>query len=235
MNTVGWLNAQSNWATVPSFWPAPIPVGIERVVSEDPMSWLKPLIACLVLTGCATHWSTDYAAPLDAEVTRTWHVHEVDVLIPEKLTVSDENLLMPPADIVWHGDPDGDRRAQVSAILNDGIAAGTTGLVGDRPVKLEVVLREFHGVTPIAMVNAPSAVYNIHYSIRAVDADTGAALTEPAEVDADLAAHVGADLITASLEGSDEKSRLREHLAEVTAGWLGIGPDPREEFTSVGR
>ncbi|MDW4550842.1 DUF6778 family protein [Defluviimonas sp. D31] len=199
------------------------------------MNWLKPLTACLVLAGCATQWSTDYAAPLDADVTRSWRVTGVDVLVPDELTVSDENRLAPGADIVWHGDAPGDRREQVSAILADGIAKGAEGLGGDRPVKLEVVLNSFHGVTPITMVKAPSAVYNIRYTIQAVDADTGAAVTEPATTDADLEANVGAALINSSLNGVDEKTRIREHLAAVTAGWLGTGPDPRGTFGSVGR
>lgn len=200
------------------------------------MRLVMTLIAAALLAGCASTFRTSFDAPLSAEVTRGWTVRAVDVTIPDNLVVSDADTLVPVADIVWHGDPEGDRRQQVAAILRDGVMEGAASLSGPRPVILQLVLERFHGVTPRAVRLAPSAVHNIAYRIRAVDAASGAALTPWVEVEADLPARVGAALYADIEAGITEKARIRAHLARVTAAWLGQSTDdPRGTFQSLGR
>ncbi len=194
------------------------------------------LTMCLViLAGCSGSWVTDYGTGIEASVSQGWNVTEVTVAVPSNLTTTEANSYAPNADIVWHEDPAGDRRQQVAAILQNGIATGAKTLRGNRRVQLNVTLEEFHAVTPVTRARAPSAVHNISYVIQVVDARSGEPLTEPQLIRADLEAYVGGEAFEAVARGETQKVRITRHLAAVTAGWLGIGPDPSRKFSSVGR
>lgn len=192
--------------------------------------------AVLMLPACAGPWKTDYDETPAPEVTRNWSLAAVDVIVPETLTVSDAaNVIAPQADIVWHGDPDGDRRAQVAAILAEAAKRAGATLEGDTPVTMSLPLEQFHAVTPAAVSRAPSAVHNIRFDIEVRDATTGETLVAPAAIDADLEAYVGSAPVLASLQGQTQKVRITDHLAAVLSGWLGTGPDQRRSFGSLGR
>ena len=197
--------------------------------------WILAAGAALFLAGCAGKWEVDYDEGLDPAVTRTWKVTEVIAVAPEDLTVSNVNRMAPNADIVWHGDPPGDRRAQVARILKAGIERGVSDLNGPRPVTISASLRHFHSVTPFAVANAPAAVHNIRYVVRVFDSTTGAPITEAQLISADLEAFVGASAVTAALQGETQKARITRHLGHVTRSWLGIGPDQRRQFSGLGR
>ncbi len=191
--------------------------------------------ALMLLTACGGGWMTDYDEPVGSEVSRAWDVRNVAVVVPDSLTVSNENSLAPNADIVWHGEEFGDRRFQVKQIMETGITAGTGKLNGNRPVQMNVILQEFHAVTPAAVARSPSAVHNITFTLSVIDARTGEVLAEPQLIQADLEAYVGAAAFTAAIEGRTQKARIEAHLARVIEGWLGTGPDQRRSFSSIGR
>lgn len=191
-------------------------------------------IGFVLLAGC-TSWETDYPDTLTEDVTADWHIDEVTVFVPEELTTTEANRLFPEADIVWHGDPVGDRKAQVARIMDDGITAGTVGLDGPRHVDLDVRLVEFHAVSPAAVSRAPSAVHNISFVIHARDNQTGEIIAGPDLIDAQLEAYVGAFAAAAAIEGRTQKVRITNHLAATTAGWLAAGPDNRGTFETIGR
>ena len=65
-------------------------------------------------------------------------VNEVEIIVPQTLLVSEANRYYPKGDIVWRGEPFGDRRAQVKAIFEEGIGRGAAALQGPTPVDLEV-------------------------------------------------------------------------------------------------
>lgn len=202
------------------------------------MSYVKLLTATLALVflaGCSSTWVTDYDAPLDPQVTKNWRVSSVVIIVPETLTVSNANTFAPDADIVWHGDISGDRKQQVADIVEAGVTRGAASLRGGRSVQLVVGLQQFHAVTPKSVARAPAAVHNIMYTIQARDARSGAALTGPVLVEANLPAFVGTTAANAAASGQGQKQRITNHIARVTAGWLGVGPDPRGEFRSLGR
>lgn len=188
-----------------------------------------------LLSACGGTWQTNYDNPVDASVSQNWNVRHVTVHVPDELTTSEENIYAPDADIVWHGENFGDRKAQVAAIVKSGISAGASGLRGNMPVAINVTLEEFHALTPIARNNAPSAVHNITYVIQVVDIRSGVALTEPERIRADFPALTGATAIEAVIRGDAQKVRITRHLRNVTSGWLGIGPDARQEFSGLGR
>lgn len=189
----------------------------------------------LVLGACAGRWQTNYENPLNPEATRTWTVSDVVVTVPAEATTTESNTFAPSADIVWHGEEYGNRKAQVAAIVEEGLRAGASAPNGPRSVTLVALVTKFHGVTPLAVARAPQAVHNIEFQLQVVDSTTGEAITQPFLVDADLEAHVGAAAITAALQGRDQRTRIVSHIAAVTRGILGYGPDQRREFVGLGR
>lgn len=199
------------------------------------MKTLAKALCLSALAACSSSFETNFAETLSPEVTRGWNVVGISVNVPEELTVSDENSFVPVADIVWHGDPMGDRKAQVAAIVREGIARGADGLNGATPVNFNVQVTEFHGVSPISREKAPSAVHNISYLIQVTDARTGELIAAPTEIKADLEAYTGFRAIEATIQGQTQKVRVTEHIEAVTEGWLGLGPDPRGAFESIGR
>ncbi|PKP83827.1 MAG: hypothetical protein CVT80_11645 [Alphaproteobacteria bacterium HGW-Alphaproteobacteria-2] len=67
---------------------------------------------------------------------RDWQVVGIRVTVPETLKISEANSYYPVADIVWRGDPPGDRRAQIADLLRGALAEGTRQMQGSRPVVL---------------------------------------------------------------------------------------------------
>ncbi len=187
-----------------------------------------------LLSGCG-RWQVEYEAGIDPSVTRTWKLADVNVTVPTSLSVSNDNTYAPNADIVWHGEPFGNRRAQVAAIVDEGIRRGAAGLPGSRDVTIVARVGHFHAVTPVAVARAPGAVHNIAYRTQVFDARTAEPLTEAQTIQADLEAFVGDAAIVAQIQGQSQRVRIVDHIAKVTAGWLGIGLDQRRAFESVGR
>ncbi|MFB2531962.1 DUF6778 family protein [Paracoccus sp. p4-l81] len=186
------------------------------------------------LAACGGSWSTDYQ-PIDPAKSKNWTVRDVQVSVPKNLTTSEVNTYTPNYDIVWHGEPYGDRRAQVAKIMDDGITAGTKGLRGPQPVTIAVTLKQFHAITPKVRYSLETAgVHNIQYTAQVFDAK-GQPLTAPQFIQADLPALVGEAGNEADRKGFTQKVQIEQHLAKVTAGWLGIGPDVRSSFVRSGR
>ena len=192
-------------------------------------------LALFALAGCSGRWKVDYAQGLDPEVTRTWKLASVVASVPASLTVSNSNTYAPNADIVWHGEPFGDRRSQVAAIMDEGITRGAAGLRGTRPVTITARVLQFHAVTPAAVARAPAAVHNIEYATQVLDEQTGAELTPEQVISADLEAYVGAAAVAAAINGLTQRRRIIDHIDLVTRGWLGFGQDQRRSFSSIGR
>ena len=70
-----------------------------------------------------------------------------EIIVPRTLKVSEANTFKPRADIVWHGDPAGDRYQQVGDIMTAAATRATTGMTQGRAVMVEIALTKFHGVT----------------------------------------------------------------------------------------
>nr|WP_244314539.1 DUF6778 family protein [Paracoccus pantotrophus] len=91
---------------------------------------LKPALLvlglALGLSGCASTWETAYEQ-LEPAQTAGWRLAAVEVAVPDTLTTTEANSYMPNVDIVWHGEPAGDRRVQVAAILKEGMKGAGPG------------------------------------------------------------------------------------------------------------
>jgi hypothetical protein len=191
--------------------------------------------AAFFIAGCAGSLSTDYAEGIAPETSRDWRVSEVRAIAFDSRSVSEDNVLVPMADIVWHGEPAGDRRAQVAAIVAEGVRQGAAPLEGPRAVEIHIAVDRFHGVTPVAINRSPGAVHDIILRAAVVDSATREVLVEPVRIDAALIAYTQRAAVISRMNGETERQRIVDHLADVTAGWLGTGPDVRGRFTSIGR
>ena len=178
---------------------------------------------------------TYYPEAISAEVSRGWRVTDVRVSVPNTLKVSEAKSLLPTADIVWREDPEGDRRAQVATIMRNATLRGAAGLRGSRPVVIELTMLRFHALTFEAETRLSDAgVHNIFFIATVIDAGTGAILAGPVEIEASLPALSGDQMKAARARGESQKSQITAHVALTIAGWLGIGADPRGEFSRSG-
>ena len=194
------------------------------------------LLALMALVAaCAGRWETSYATTLSSESSRAWRLADVIVTVPAGASTTELNTFAPTADIVWHGEPLGDRKAQVAALMEEGILRGGRGLNGPRAITITALVERFHGVTPRAVMRAPAAVHSISYTMQVFDANTGEEITRPIPVRADLEALVGPAAISAAMQGQDQRTRIVNHIAAVTAGMFSLGPDQRRSFSGLGR
>jgi len=187
------------------------------------------------LSGCITNvWETSYKDVVSRSASQSWTAVAFDVVVPTSLSVSEVDRLAPFADIVWFGDPDGDRRHQVKKLLETSLRQASDNLRGDFPVRLQIELEEFHALSDRARLYAPSGVHNISFKMRVYDARTGRLLVPSDRVRADLLAYTGSKALWAERNGQSQKVRITRHLESVIRGWLKQGPDLRESFMTFG-
>lgn len=194
------------------------------------------LALAVVLAGCAATYRTYYAGRIDPAVSRGWRVADVAVIVPETLSVSEEPSLVPKANIVWREDPaSGDRRQQVATIMRDAVQRGASGLRGPRAVVLQIQVTRFHALTFEAEKRlSNSGVHNIDFVATVRDARSGEILAGPEAIEAATPAFSGAAAVAARAQGQTQKKVISAHVAATVAGWLGIGPDNRGEFSRLG-
>ena len=63
---------------------------------------------------------------------------------------------------------------------------------------------------------------------------TGEVLAGPEHVEASFPAMTGAAMARARRAGQSQKSQITDHVARTIASWLGVIPDTRQTFSSVG-
>lgn len=141
-------------------------------------------------------------------------VNSVTVVVPRSLKVSERNSYLPRGDIVWREDPIGDRHAQVQKIVQDAMVRGVSALNGPVSVDLEIVVSRFHALTEKARYTT-GGVHAITFDVILKDPATGAQLTPPRTVRADLEEFGGQQAIIAMAQGQTQKVRITDHLAWV--------------------
>lgn len=154
-----------------------------------------------------------------------YDVTAVDITVPTTLVVSEANLFYPKADIVWRGEPVGDRYAQVEAVLTDGIAAGVQGMDTGPKAVVAVTLERFHALTEKARFSV-GGVHDIVLSITVRDPATGRILEGPRRVEIAIRASGGDKAIEEDAAGNTQRvvivaglaEGIRRHLALVPVG-----------------
>ncbi|MFY0690895.1 MAG: hypothetical protein JXR14_03125 [Paracoccaceae bacterium] len=143
-----------------------------------------------------------------------WTVSRVQIDVSPDLTVSDADLYYPIADIVWRGDPPGDRRLQVATLMEESLTDGLSHLSGTQDVSMTFVVRRFHSVTERARA-ALGGVHSIMFDLSVFDTETGLRILGPLPIDASLAAFGRGEALKADLRGETQKVRIRRHLGNL--------------------
>ena len=194
------------------------------------------IIVIASLSGCVTRtWETSYNDLVARSASNDWYSADIRVIVPARLTVSDANLFAPRADIVWRGDPKGDRYQQVTQIVEQAAKNAAKALNGRRPVRLEIEVEQFHALSDRARLVAPSAVHNLKFKLRIFDVRTGKQIIPTDRIRADFPAYTRSQALEAERLGYTQKVRITKHLEDVIKGWLRQGPDPRGTFKALGR
>lgn len=157
-----------------------------------------------------------------------YDVQGVRVSVPRDLAVSEANMFYPIADIVWRGDPLGDRYNQVQAILEEGFARGTAAMNNGPKVMLDVELTRFHSLTEKTRYTV-GGVHSVHFILSVRDAATGAVIEKPRKIWADVKGSGGTRAIGEEAMGRTMKVVIVEHLAEVIRQELSL---PMPESTT---
>jgi hypothetical protein len=176
------------------------------------------LMVALSLSACSSSQMASLAAmPDDTMLGFTQPDFSIDsftVSVPKSLKVNDKNLYYPRGDIVWRGDLPGDRHAQVKAIIEAGLRNAAPRLTGTRPVRIDVQVLRFHGLSEKARYTV-GGVHNITMMYRLIDVSNGLQIGPTKTLQADLDALGGQAAIDADSQGRTQKARIVTHLAKV--------------------
>ena len=153
----------------------------------------------------------DQALPL---VRPSYSVAALTVDVPATLTVSEANSYKPRADIVWRGDPMGDRYQQVATLVRDAMQAGVADMAGERPVNVDIQITKFHALTERTRYSV-GGTHDIHFAITVSDAETGVVIEPTRLVETELTGFGGQAAIRAEAEGQTQKVRISAHLRNV--------------------
>lgn len=132
------------------------------------------------------------------------------------LRVSEENGYYPQAEVVWRGDPPGDRIAQVAALFQQAARRNFDTKAAGRRVVVDVVLERFHGLTERTQYSV-GGVYNIIFSFAVRDAASGVVIEPARRIVANLDGPGGNAAVALEQRGQTQKVRVTDFLANVIA------------------
>ena len=180
------------------------------------------IVLALSVTACGRIDTATRAAKVDDNtfaqdvqtLQRNYTIADIVYAVPEDIRVSEGNGYYPNTDVVWRGDPIGNRPAQIGAMFEEAIARNEPALQGDLPVIVELTLIRFHGVTERTRFSV-GGVYDIKFDMTIRDALTGFVIEPTRRVHVDLAAPGGIGAILAEQRGQTEKVRVTDFLTIV--------------------
>ena len=143
-----------------------------------------------------------------------YKVERLTVIIPDELTVSEANVFLPRADIVWREDPRGDRKKQIQVIMTDAITKGVSRVHDGRAVTMDVRLSRFHAVTEKTRYTVGGR-HNIKFDYVLRDATTGVPVAPVKSIDASLKAYGGSRAFAAMARGETQKIRITQHIQNL--------------------
>lgn len=176
----------------------------------------------LGVAGCASIDTVSRNIPLEtstfdieAQVApRSYAIEAMTFSTIDELSVSEANSYYPQADVVWRGDPIGDRVAQVEAMFQTAATRNKERLEGDTPVVVDIQLVRFQGVTERTRFSI-GGVYNIVFNMRVRNAETGEVIEDSRRILADLSAPGGIAALMQEQRGQTEKVRVTDFLTQV--------------------
>ncbi|WP_193555901.1 DUF6778 family protein [Marimonas lutisalis] len=183
------------------------------------------IVMGMAVTGCSSmdvaSRNAPFEAPSAAATAPAMKVESYQVRVPQSLRVSEANLYYPSADIVWRGEPLGDRHTQVQKIFEESLAAGAQGSHGNVPVLLDIEVKRFHALTEKARYTVGGR-HEIEFVVNFLNPETRQPVAEPRKIDATFKAFGGARAVHAEQNGITQKDRIVNHLAGVFQHELGI-------------
>ncbi|MCP5038507.1 MAG: hypothetical protein GY945_13015 [Rhodobacteraceae bacterium] len=158
--------------------------------------------------------TTEFLGEEAATATSSYQVTAVNVDVPSTLVVSEANTYKPNADIVWRGDPMGNRYQQISTLMQDAFMSGASGLEGEREVVLNVRVAHFHALTERARYTV-GGTHDIHFWLTIADAETGQVLEPARLIVTELTGLGGRRALAAEAQGQTQKVRISAHLRQL--------------------
>ncbi|MDO9581822.1 MAG: hypothetical protein Q7J24_01730 [Desulfomicrobium sp.] len=143
-----------------------------------------------------------------------YEVADVRVSVPGRLKVSEANVFYPVADIVWRGEPMGNRHAQVASIVSEAMDRGTATMTSGRKVLVEVEVTRFHSVTEKTRYTV-GGTHSVRFLLTVRDALTGQVIDGPRLVAADAKAAGGARAVAEEQTGRTQRVVVVERLAQA--------------------
>jgi len=141
-------------------------------------------------------------------------VNSIIVRVPRSLKVSERNSYLPRGDIVWRGDPIGDRHVQVQKIFEAAFVQGVQPLDGPIKVDLDIQVVRFHSQTEKTRYTI-GGIHSITFDLAIKDPKTGMLVVPVRQITADLEGFGGQQALAAEARGQTQKVRITNHLAEV--------------------
>ena len=191
---------------------------LRKILAMSLMLGLMAGLAACAMPEAATRGDGVAPSMIDSShvlmVTPDYNVTAIWVHVPSTLKVSEANSYFPIADIVWHGDPAGNRYAQVQKIFEDAFTVGTADLRGSRDVVVDATVTLFHALTQKARYTT-GGMHTIHFVLTVRDAETGQILDGPRPVVADVPGAGGAKAVRQEAEGLTQKIVIEKRLAQV--------------------
>lgn len=155
----------------------------------------------------------DVTAAKQATQTQ-YNVVSYTVSVPRSLLVSEADVYLPIADIVWHGDPDGDRYDQIKTIFETAVARSTQDVTEGRAVTVSIEIQKFHALTPKTRATL-GGNFAMHFYLTVYDAVTNEILDGPRRIVADTKASGGVRALREEQQGITQKSVIIARLVEV--------------------
>ena len=190
-------------------------------------------LLCVGVSACGFGDAASRDAPLDSRLElpelpvmlRNYALQDTIVTVPRDLRVSERNGFYPLVDIVWRGDPIGDRYAQIGGMFDTAANRTAAQLSGDRPVVALITLERFHGVTERTRYTV-GGVYHVVFILTVADARTGAIVEPPRRIDVSLPAPGGQAAVQLDNVGQTERVRMTDFLNFVLRRELGGDTTP---------
>lgn len=150
----------------------------------------------------------------DRAIATEYNVVGYEVTVPRDLLVSEADVYLPIADIVWHGDPEGDRYEQIKAIFDAALGRSTSDMTQGRPVEVLIQVHKFHALTPKTRATV-GGNFAMHFYLTVYDAVTREVLDGPRMIIADTPASGGVRALREEKRGITQKSVITGRLVEV--------------------
>ena len=161
----------------------------------------------LATQGRATPGATEVRQVLAAQ----YHVVDVKISVPQSLRVSEANVFYPIADIVWRGEPIGNRHTQVASIFREAATKATVAMTKGPQVVVDLEVTRFHSVTEKTRYTV-GGTHSMHFQLTVLDAQTGAIIDGPRAIVADVKAAGGAQAVAEEQMGRTQRVVVVERL-----------------------